>query len=66
MGGRNIVYYDSVDSTNLRIKQMGDEGAPEGTLAVADKQTAGRGRRPFLGFTVRFKHLHVLVASSGD
>ena len=24
---------------------MGDEGAPEGTLAVADKQTAGRGRR---------------------
>ena len=43
--GRNIVYYDSVDSTNLRIKQMGDEGAPEGTLAVADKQTAGRGRR---------------------
>ena len=43
--GRNIVYYDSVDSTNLRIKQMGDEGAPEGILAVADKQTAGRGRR---------------------
>ena len=43
--GRNIVYYDSVDSTNLRIKQMGDEGALEGTLAVADKQTAGRGRR---------------------
>ena len=43
--GRNIIYYDSVDSTNLRIKQMGDEGAPEGTLAVADKQTAGRGRR---------------------
>ena len=39
--GRNIIYYDSVDSTNLRIKQMGDEGAPEGTLAVADKQTAG-------------------------
>ena len=34
--GRNIVYYDSVDSTNLRIKQMGDEGAPEGTLAVAE------------------------------
>lgn len=43
--GRNIVYYKETDSTNLRIKQLGDEGAPEGTLAVADSQSAGRGRR---------------------
>ena len=43
--GRNILYYDVTDSTNLRIKQAGDEGAPHGTLAVADRQTAGRGRR---------------------
>ncbi len=45
VGGKNIVYYDEIDSTNLRIKQLGDEGAVEGTLAVADRQTAGRGRR---------------------
>lgn len=43
--GKNIVYYDATDSTNIRIKQLGDEGAPHGTLAVADRQTAGRGRR---------------------
>lgn len=43
--GRNVVYYDETDSTNLRVKQIGDAGAPEGTLAVADMQTAGRGRR---------------------
>ena len=43
--GKNILYYDVTDSTNLRIKQAGDEGAPHGTLAVADCQTAGRGRR---------------------
>ena len=43
--GRNIVYFTETDSTNLRIKQLGDEGAPEGTLAVADFQSAGRGRR---------------------
>lgn len=43
--GKNIVYYKETDSTNLRIKQLGDEGAPEGTLAVADSQSAGRGRR---------------------
>lgn len=43
--GREVVYYDETDSTNLRIRQMGDEGAPHGTLAVADMQKAGRGRR---------------------
>ena len=43
--GRNILYYEETDSTNLRIRQAGDEGAPHGTLAVADRQTAGRGRR---------------------
>ena len=43
--GKNVIYYDVTDSTNLRIKQLGDEGAPHGTLAVADSQTAGRGRR---------------------
>ena len=43
--GRNVVCYKVTDSTNLRIKQMGDEGALAGTLAVAEEQTAGRGRR---------------------
>lgn len=43
--GRNVFYYPETDSTNLRIRQLGDEGAPHGTLAVADMQTAGRGRR---------------------
>ncbi len=31
--GRNVVCYKVTDSTNLRIKQMGDEGALAGTLA---------------------------------
>ena len=42
---RSLYYYDKTDSTNLRIRQLAEEGAPEGTLAVADMQTAGRGRR---------------------
>lgn len=43
--GRNILYYNVTDSTNMRIKQAGDGGAPQGTLAVSDQQTEGRGRR---------------------
>lgn len=39
-----ICFREEVDSTNRYAKQMAEEGAPEGTLALADAQTAGRGR----------------------
>ena len=38
------VYLPSAASTNDALKRMAAEGAPEGTLIVADEQTAGRGR----------------------
>ena len=41
----DLVYYDETDSTNIRIRRLADEDAKNGTLAVADMQTAGRGRR---------------------
>jgi BirA family biotin operon repressor/biotin-[acetyl-CoA-carboxylase] ligase len=34
-----------VDSTNNLVKKLAAEGAPEGTVVIADRQTAGRGRR---------------------
>lgn len=43
--GSHIVYYESTDSTNIRAKQLGDNGACHGTLVVSSCQTAGRGRR---------------------
>lgn len=42
---QTIHYYAETDSTNLQAKLAADKGAGEGTLFVADKQTAGRGRR---------------------
>lgn len=42
--GRNIEYHPVIDSTNIRAKQLGSEGAPHMTLVLADEQTAGRGR----------------------
>ncbi len=44
-----VEYHDSIDSTNTRCKLLAEHGAPEGTLVVANCQTAGRGRqgRPF-------------------
>ncbi len=42
--GQSIVYYSSVGSTNEVLKELAVQGAPEGTLVIADQQTAGRGR----------------------
>lgn len=43
--GRRVLFFDTLNSTNLRAKQEAEEGAPQGTIVVADMQTAGRGRR---------------------
>lgn len=42
--GRNVVYLPTTGSTNDVAKALAAAGAPEGTLVVADEQTAGRGR----------------------
>lgn len=34
-----------VDSTNTACKRLAAEGAPDGTVVIADNQTAGKGRR---------------------
>lgn len=39
-----IYIYDTLDSTNIRAKQLALENAPHGTVVIARQQTAGRGR----------------------
>ena len=43
--GQETVFFEETDSTNNVIKRMAEEGAAHGTLAIAEIQTAGRGRR---------------------
>ena len=40
-----IIRYKETDSTNLRAKEAGNKGVSVDTLFIADKQTAGVGRR---------------------
>ena len=42
--GREILYFDSIDSTNSYAKKMGEENIKDGTVIIADEQTSGRGR----------------------
>lgn len=39
-----VVMLDTVDSTNNYAKKLAVQGAPHGTVVLADRQTAGRGR----------------------
>lgn len=40
----HIQVMEEVESTNTLLKAMGRNGAPEGTVLIADRQTGGRGR----------------------
>lgn len=42
--GTPLIHFDSVDSTNKAALRATSKGAVEGTVFVADEQTAGRGR----------------------
>lgn len=40
----SIHHFKTIDSTNTRAKQIAAQGAPHGTVLIADSQTGGRGR----------------------
>lgn len=39
-----LLHYPTLDSTNIKLKELANSGALEGTVVIADTQTAGRGR----------------------
>lgn len=42
--GKKYVYYEVIDSTNTAAMKLAMDDEPEGTLVLAESQTAGRGR----------------------
>lgn len=44
MFGRSFRYHDEIESTNVEARKLATAGAPEGTVVVAESQSAGRGR----------------------
>lgn len=43
--GKHLHYHECIESTNTALRDLAMQGACHGTLVVADRQTAGRGRR---------------------
>ena len=42
---KEVLYFDTIDSTNTKAQELAEKGYPSGTLVVADKQESGKGRR---------------------
>lgn len=42
--GCSYRYYDEIESTNVEARRLASRDAPEGTVVIAEAQTAGRGR----------------------
>lgn len=43
--GKNISYYEMIDSTNSEAGRLAQNGAESGTLVIAEEQECGKGRR---------------------
>ena len=43
--GKEVLFFDTVDSTNNKLRLLALEGAEEGTVVIADEQSGGKGRR---------------------
>ena len=42
---KEVLYFDTIDSTNIKAQELAEKGYQSGTLVVADKQESGKGRR---------------------
>ena len=42
--GQSVVSLSETDSTNIQARRLAEDGALEGTVIIADRQSAGRGR----------------------
>ncbi len=43
--GRNIIYFNSLESTNIEAKKLASSNATHGTVVISEEQTGGKGRR---------------------
>ena len=41
---REMIYFDTISSTNTKAKEMADKGAEDGTVIISEEQKGGRGR----------------------
>ena len=64
--GRQIHYEESVPSTQKIALQMSFDGAPEGTIVIAEEQTSGRGRMNREWYSAKFSGIWMSIILRPD
>ncbi|MDE5853516.1 MAG: biotin--[acetyl-CoA-carboxylase] ligase [Ruminococcus sp.] len=61
--GKKIIILDKIDSTNNYAKEIASKGAVNGTVVIADTQTAGKGRlgRSFVSPSGKGLYMSVII-----
>ena len=64
----SVLCLDKIDSTNRKVRELADLGAPDGQVVIANEQTAGRGRRgrSFLSLKDKGIYFSILLRPSGS
>ncbi|MHB8909650.1 MAG: biotin--[acetyl-CoA-carboxylase] ligase [Syntrophales bacterium] len=60
-GRGRIDYFAQTDSTNVRAREIAAEGAPEGTIVIAEEQLQGKGRRGRVWYSPAGEGIYVSV-----
>ena len=66
--GQTLHVYDRIESTNTTALALAEQGAPEGTVILADSQTQGRGRmgRHWISPPNRNLYVSIILRPDGD
>ncbi|WP_097026886.1 biotin--[acetyl-CoA-carboxylase] ligase [Clostridium peptidivorans] len=64
--GKQIIYFDSIDSTNNEAKKLASSGCLEGTVIISEEQTMGRGRLGRNWVSPKFKGIWMSIVLRPD
>ncbi|MDI6728235.1 MAG: biotin--[acetyl-CoA-carboxylase] ligase [Thermodesulfovibrionales bacterium] len=59
--GREIIFFDTINSTNTCAMELAEKGYPDGTIIIADAQTGGKGRLGRKWLSPQGKNLYMSI-----
>lgn len=59
--GRNVEYFESIDSTNTKAKELALKNVCEGTVVISEEQTMGRGRLGRTWISPKYKGIFMSI-----
>ncbi len=59
--GNKIIHFDTINSTNIKAKELAETGEKEGTVIISEEQTLGRGRLGRIWIAPKYKGIWMSI-----